>query len=247
MKKIFTLLLALALLLAAMPVIAEESGMWERREYVDEFELPTGITYVSNKYPIVGKFSNSATTDSLLEAYLFYDKGIVSIRLIEYGKYIVKNTFSTTQEYDVSIMAPQGVKYALTGLLYSGSDVVSFDTDDSKTIVGALCQNGLVRFSIRDISSKYIFNIMDSTGFYNFVPFSSAMGFGDGLAPVSKGDKYGYIDTNGNLVIPYQWDEAGSFSEDIFQLSEEGRTHQGKTNSQCEKHEAAQGEDYYLY
>ena len=79
MKRMLALILAMTLLLTTIPVLAEESGIWEERQYVDEFELPTGDTYVSNKYPIVGKFSNSATTDSSLKVYLFYDEGVISL------------------------------------------------------------------------------------------------------------------------------------------------------------------------
>ena len=186
MKRIFMLMLAVVLLLTAMPAIAEESGIWEERQYVDEFELPTGDTYVSNKYPIVGKFSNSATTDSSLEVYLCYDRDIVDdyydtgsiwLRLIEYGSYIVKNSFSRTQEYTVTIMDSLGTKYSMTGMMYSGSDRLTFNVKDSETIVKVLCQGGLVRFSIQDQNSKYLFNISDASGFTGLMPFNSLLTF----------------------------------------------------------------------
>lgn len=192
MKRMLALILAMTLLLTTIPVLAEESGIWEERQYVDEFELPTGDTYVSNKYPIVGKFSNSATTDSSLEVYLFYDEGQINdfldigsvwLRLIEYGSYIVKNSYSKSQEYTVSLMDPQGVKYSLTGIMYSGSDRLTFNVEDSETIIKALCQDGLVRFAIQDQNSKYLFNIADSTGFVDFVPVAPSIDSFDYFIP----------------------------------------------------------------
>lgn len=68
MKKItLALLLVLVLLAGGIVAYAEptsDTGIWERRAYVDEFDLPTDEYYISNREPIVGKFSNSATTDS---------------------------------------------------------------------------------------------------------------------------------------------------------------------------------------
>jgi len=196
MNRMLALVLAMALLLTAIPAFAEGTGIWEERQYVDEFELPTGDTYVSNKYPIVGKFSNSATTDSSLEVYLFYDDGQIDnyydigsvwLRLIEYGSYIVTNSYSKSQEYSVSIMDPQGTKYSLTGIMYSESDRLTFNVKDSETIINALCQDGLVRFSIQGQNSKYLFNIADSSGFSSMLPINSVSNFSEGLAFVSNG------------------------------------------------------------
>ena len=37
----------------------------------------------------------------------------------------------------------------------------------------------------------------------------------DGLFSVKRGNKYGYIDADGNTVIPFEWDEAFDFSEGL--------------------------------
>ena len=75
MKKFAAALLVFALLVSSAVVWAEsetttDTGIWEKRAYVDEFDLPTDEYYISNKEPIVGKFSNSATTDSPLYAFI---------------------------------------------------------------------------------------------------------------------------------------------------------------------------------
>lgn len=47
-------------------------------------------------------------------------------------------------------------------------------------------------------------------------------GFSDGLAPVGKAGKYGFIDTAGNVVIEPQWDLAYKFYEGIAVIYEGG-------------------------
>jgi hypothetical protein len=47
--------------------------------------------------------------------------------------------------------------------------------------------------------------------------------FSEGLAAVCKGFKWGYVDTAGNVVIPYQYDDADSFSNGVARVGiEEG-------------------------
>lgn len=43
--------------------------------------------------------------------------------------------------------------------------------------------------------------------------------FSEELASVSNGDKYGYINKQGEIVIPYQWFGAGGFSEGLAHVS----------------------------
>ena len=225
MKKLFALMLALILTMATGSTLAEERIEWEKRFYLDEFELPTDQYYFCNTVPFVGKFSNSATNDSPLEAFLFYDKGNISLRLIEYGTNIVKNTYSKESLYQTSIMNPQGERFSLIGTMASGSDVISFSNEDSETIISALFGNGLVRFSISEVdtpTTKYLFNIEDSTGFVDVLPFSIAQPFSNGLALVKKGGLYGYIDQTGELVIPYQ-SHADIFSDGLAMVMKEDK------------------------
>ena len=59
MKKFAAALLAFALLISSAVGWAEsettqDTGIWEKRAYVDEFDLPTDEYYISNAEPIVG-------------------------------------------------------------------------------------------------------------------------------------------------------------------------------------------------
>ena len=80
-------------------------GEWEINYYVDDFGDPTSDGYITNKTNILGKFSNSATTNAKLKAYFLINnyndmygkiKAKVSIKLFEYaGRTEVKGTIST--------------------------------------------------------------------------------------------------------------------------------------------------------
>ena len=103
MKKILCALLALTLALPCF-ACAEEAPTWEVKYYLDEFQEPTGDPYIVGG-PFYGNFSNSATTNSNLKAYVFYDGAYTSIRLFEYGRYQVSNSFSSDKGYIISIRA----------------------------------------------------------------------------------------------------------------------------------------------
>lgn len=220
MKKIIGLLLLMAMLLANGSVVAEtnnDTGIWGRYAYVDEFKQPTDDYYVSNAKPIIGTFSNSATTDSELAVYLLADSGDIFIMLMEYGDQIVKNTYSSMRTYEVVMKAPDDQKYTMTGYMYSDSDRIRFDLDDSNTIYNALRMDGTVRFAITDkdrATTNYVFSIDDTTGFEESFPYSAVGYKGAGLFFVIQDGKYGLIDVNGNVVMPCIYDRLGRFSEE---------------------------------
>ena len=79
---------------------------WTEEHYVDDFNDPTDETYLRGRF--VGTFSNSATSGSLLNAFLYFDKDLPGhkddsfhIRLFEYGDNVVE--FYHTELYEVTI------------------------------------------------------------------------------------------------------------------------------------------------
>ena len=220
MKKIVALLLAL-LLSFSLAALAEEivnTGIWEKRAYVDEFDLPTDEYYISNKTPIIGKFSNSATTDSELKSYLIIDTNYIGIKLIEYGDNIVKNSYSKSQVYNTVMMDPAGEKYYFDGYMSSGSDRIIYSEETYDLILSALCKNGTVRFAITEENNpttKYIITIDDTTGIIQFLPVDTIYDVHEGRAEIGINGQYGYIDTSGNIVIQPQYTDAGMFSEGL--------------------------------
>ncbi len=151
---------------------SQDVGIWTVKAYVDEFDLPTDDYYIVNEDAFDGTFSNSATTNSTLKAYLFYQAigvsqgDIVSIRLLEYGNYKVTNPYSTSCDYNIVIMDSGGNKTQLKGRMLPNSyDVYITDT---QPILDALREGGTVRFAItekEDPLTKYIITIDDATGF----------------------------------------------------------------------------------
>lgn len=196
------------------------TSMWERRAFLDEFNMPTNNYYISNSTPIKGTFSNSATTNSDLSVYLYIEpnNADVSIRLIEYGSSVVKNPYSKNKPYEVTVMDTVGERHYLSGTLYSGGDSIRFDEDKSGEIISILSKSGTVRFAITDSNSpstKYVFSFENGAGFGDFIPYTSIDRFCEGLARVKKAGKYGFVNTSGQLVVPCEWDLVGNFSEGL--------------------------------
>lgn len=148
----------------------QNTGNWLMLPFVDEFNLPTDDYYVVNDVVFEGTFSNSATNNSLLKAYLFYSSDgeydYPSMRLLEYGEYFVNNIYSDDIEYDIVIMDNDNNKYYLEGTMYSKSDVIYFS--DDKIVIDALKKGGRVLFAITEKENslnKYVVTIEDATGF----------------------------------------------------------------------------------
>lgn len=151
-------------------------GIWTLKAYVDEFDMPTDEYFIVNKQIFTGKFSNSATNNSELEAVVFCERTrdnseYISIRLFEYGKYRVNNTFSKTRYYDIVMMDNAGSKYYFEGYISpEHSDILVDDDVSVSNIINALKKGGTVRFAITDQNNnltKYIFSIDNATGFEN--------------------------------------------------------------------------------
>lgn len=237
MKKGLIFLLLIALLLTGTISFAEaavvDTGLWEKRAYVDEFDLPTDEYYISNKEPIVGKFSNSATTDSELLTYIYIDKGqnyndiSVQFKLIEYGEYIVKNSFSKSISYDVAMMDTAGEKYYFTASMSSGSDKLIFSVKDAKTIVQLLCADGTVRFVFTETNNainKYSIAFESSSDLARMLPAKNIRSFNNGMAAFwNITNKYGYVNTEGEIVIPCIYDTAYDFCEGIAPVCKDGQ------------------------
>jgi len=66
---------------------------------------------------------------------------------------------------------------------------------------------------------------MGATPFKTMIPrmYDSAKGFSCGLAPVKLDGKWGYIDVDNNTIIPFQFDKANSFYEDVAAVMKDGK------------------------
>ena len=129
MKKLFTVLLAVALVLSFFLVegstaahAEEATPVWEKTYYTDVFGDPTDEWYITNTELFSGTFKNSATDGSPLSAKILVDLDSVSIVLYEYGKDRIKNALSNDVIYNIAIKTVSGEKAAVVGTLKSGGD-----------------------------------------------------------------------------------------------------------------------------
>lgn len=179
MKKIVGICLAVMMMVfASSIVIAEDStdeyGIWNIDEFVDEFDMPTGEYFIVSD-PLHGKFSNSATTNSDVTAFLFCKKfsdtkkPYITLMMYEYDSILVKNAYSSAEIYDIIMMDGAGVKHNLTGVMLSyDSDLGIAIDEEIATVINALKEGGTVRFAIVDSENslnKYSFAIDDADGF----------------------------------------------------------------------------------
>lgn len=146
------------------------TGIWELRYYVDEFNNPTTSGYMTTKDYVLGTFSNSATTNSTLYVIWLIDKDSVAIKLAEYGRNVVKSSYDKTN-YDILMLDPDGKKVSMTGTMYKGGDRIYIDSGYENKVVDALARNGSVTFKITEkgkyASSSYLFKMEDTSYFSN--------------------------------------------------------------------------------
>ena len=139
---------------------------WEKRYYEDEFNNPTSDAFLAPTDILSGTFSNSATTNSKLSAYLRVDNEYCQIMLWQYGSYLVKA--SSITDYDITILLPNGTKKYFTGTMYKNGQVIYFD--DYSEIVSLLkSTNGNLKIYIKEdsdygVNSTYLFEV-NTSGF----------------------------------------------------------------------------------
>lgn len=144
------------------------TGMWVVNFYVDEFGEPTSDAYVKNRFPVIGKFSNSATENSELKIdFLITNMYDISIMLYEYGGNNPVKAYSEVK-YAVNIQDRTGKRIKCIASNYS--DRLSLDRSSSKKLHGILLKGGVVKFKIYDMSTpttKYSFSLDDADYYEN--------------------------------------------------------------------------------
>ena len=69
-----------------------DNRIWEEKEFVDEFNSPTGEIFLQTM--IEGKFSNSASTNEDLKVILSIDKdSTLYFKFAEFNNHLVKGEF----------------------------------------------------------------------------------------------------------------------------------------------------------
>lgn len=147
----------------------DNTGIWEKAYYVDEFNAPTDSAYIRNKTMIKGTFSNSATNNSLVNVRLLIDER-PAIMLWEYGSNQVKNSVSSTRQYQIIIKDESGEKTSFFGSIPSKGDrIFPYSSENDAVLIDMLKKPQVLNFYIEDMrygNDKYRFDV-DTIGFAN--------------------------------------------------------------------------------
>lgn len=145
---------------------------WTLKYYVDEFGDATSQKYIN--YVDIGTFSNTATTNSTLVYSIMIDNSDFAIKLIEYGRYPVLNSYSRAKEYDIATKLDNGTKRTYSGVMYAESgDRIFFQNSKSalisskSSLLTDLQSSKSITFLITDKdnpTTTYKFTV-DTTGF----------------------------------------------------------------------------------
>ncbi|MCT7466253.1 hypothetical protein N5T78_06655 [Aliarcobacter cryaerophilus] len=149
------------------------TGMWEVKYYVDQFGEPTKNYYITNKNPINGYFSNSATRNSELKVEFLNDEYDVAIQLYEYAGNNPVKAYSS-EDYTIYVKDKDGETYILDGWMGTGSDRLIFSNIPSKAsnkiVKNVLMKGGTIQFRIVENKyglSKYSFTLTNADWYDN--------------------------------------------------------------------------------
>ena len=133
--KFYNLSLCIFLLLCISVEVAAnnlDTGNWTSGRYIDEFGDDMGEGYIGLE--TIGKFSNSATTDSALKVVFILGNGSTEkpwLRIFEYaGKNPVKGIYNDSNSVECRIKDNTNLIFPLT--LYQAQGWDSFYISDTK-------------------------------------------------------------------------------------------------------------------
>lgn len=133
---------------------------WKKSFYVDEFDEPTDEWFVSREF--TGTFSNSAATNSPLSGQLVIDSEKISIFLFKYYKNQVKNPYSFSQKYEISVRLENGNTKEFIGSMHSDSDRILVTGSSVEPLKELLKNGGKIKFYICEADNditNYLFEI----------------------------------------------------------------------------------------
>ncbi len=137
----------------------ENIGEWEIRNYIDEFENPTGEPYISTKHVLTGTCKDSLGYENDLSAQILVDNGYITIMLWKYGDYKVRGYINT--KYNVVILDGENKKHYTSGILYENDDRI---TMEDFTILELLLANEKLDIYIEEnddygYTESYLFSV----------------------------------------------------------------------------------------
>lgn len=92
------------------------------------------------------------------------------------------------------------------------------DIDIYSTLIPVKSDNGV--YGYKTFADVYVNGVNGNEGYKIPPVYDNARDFSEGLAAVRMDEKYGYINTDGIIVIPCQYSDAGEFSNGIAQVEQ---------------------------
>jgi len=148
---------------SAAPIPTPEPEVWTIRYYVDSFRQETDEAYIVNEDDFIGVFSNSATTNSRLDARLLVDKDDIAIILFEYGRNMVQNSSSRNSvSYAIVMRTEDDTRTEMTGSIPPGANRILVDSRHHSRVISALSGTGTIDFYIVQTdrtTTNYLFQV----------------------------------------------------------------------------------------
>lgn len=192
---------------APVTVITEENGYALVEFSAEDHWFRTWVPASTLAYD-----SSESLNDLLLQMAAQAEKGYDALAEEEDGtrRYRAVSAFSSGLAW---VRTEEG-RYAAV----DRTGAVRFQMDDSVTRVYAF-EDGYACFKADDQ-----YGVVDTDG--NIVTEAQwqwiSTSFSEGLLHVGKEGKHGYLNTQGEVALPLQWDSAASFSEGLAEVEKEG-------------------------
>jgi len=135
---------------------------WTFEQYVDEFNDPTGESYVTTT--ITGIFSNGNISGSNVIVKLVCDLKDFQFVLYEHAQTPVSNPSNSTKNYSIKIKDESGTVHYFIGYLHSGASRIYLSPSQRASMFRLLEKNSVLKFSITFDMSHYNFTL-NSEGF----------------------------------------------------------------------------------
>lgn len=236
--------------------INEES--WVIDSYVDEFGDPSDEKFITTSHGFTGKFSNSATSNSILRVKFIIEKDSVKIILDEYDNGVpikgraairtsdfIDNLLSSVgTAYDIKLKDSLNRIHEFIGYLKPHSNRISLASDDAKKFIKILNEttNPRVRMNDRE-GSEYSFTIpFDEKQRLKFISMYVKV-FGEDLSSKTKSGfvislikstKHPYpfklVSWNGNSLVIDDLDSLDGDSKPIRNTIEVGKNYKRNTS-----------------
>lgn len=147
----------------------KDYGIWEVRNYIDNFGDITNSKYISTKHIIKGNFSNSATENSKLNSKIIIEsKNEIYILLFEYsGNNPVKSY--KDEYYSIYIKDKYSTKHHTSGIMFKNTDRIKLGKLYANKLHKALSDGGEVNIFLKkdNSTSEYNLKINNADGYAN--------------------------------------------------------------------------------